>query len=143
VSKVFSTIYEPLGLGNLTYISEEISNISEYTVTHGGYTFKINVSGPTFLILSESYHPSWKAYANEVELQHHVALGWANGFLIPAAGGYEIKILFQSQNTRNLLLSTWLAAWSITVSIVIALIFRRIVFLLKKNKNFSLKHTHS
>jgi hypothetical protein len=129
VSKGFSTIFKPLGLGNLTYPSEEISNISEYTATHGRYTFKIKVSGPTFLILSESYHPSWKAYANGDVLQHHLALGWANGFLIPAAGDYEIKILFHSQNTRNLLLSTWLAAWSITVSMVIALIFRRIVFL--------------
>jgi hypothetical protein len=123
-----STIYEPLSLDNLTYINGKISKINRYTTTYGCYTFKINVNGPTFLILSEMYHPLWKAYANGNELQHYVALGWANGFLIPAAGEYEIRILFQPQDTRNLLINSWLISWSIMVTAIVVLIFKRIVF---------------
>jgi hypothetical protein len=73
------------------------------------------------------YHPLWKAYANGNELQHYVALGWANGFLIPATGDYEIIIKFQPQDTRNLLINTWLIAWIVTVSAMLVLVFKRIV----------------
>jgi hypothetical protein len=73
------------------------------------YYVQINTSEPFTLILSERYHPGWKAYFGEIsefdvlwrekvdENKHFVADGCMNGWYIDKIGNYTITLYFQPQ----------------------------------------------
>ncbi|MBS7658904.1 MAG: hypothetical protein QW487_07565 [Candidatus Bathyarchaeia archaeon] len=117
---------------NELYFLNLFSPISHYD-RNRAITFKINITEPSYIVLAESYHPEWIAYANGEELLHIRAVGWANGFFITVAGEYEVEILFQPQKTRELLIRVWLLAWVVIVIILGSLLFKRILCFEKKH----------
>jgi len=105
-------------IGNL---NETLFNpITNYYKDKSTFTFKVEITEPSFITMAESYNQEWVAYANKQKLTHVRAIGWANGFFISEPGKYEIKIKFKPQDCRNLMISIWLTAWSIVISTLIA-----------------------
>jgi hypothetical protein len=100
--------------------------INHYCRDKSTIIFKVSITKPSFITMAESYDERWVAYANGQKLSHWRACGWANGFLIPAAGEYEVEILFQPQDARNLMINVWLAAWGVTVAALVGFILKRV-----------------
>jgi len=79
-------------------------------------TFKVNITEPSIIVMAESYHIDWVAYANGQVIPHLRAVGWANGFLISKPGEYNITIKFRPQNNRDLMISAWLVMWGTVIT---------------------------
>ena len=56
-----------------------------------------NATKPYFLILSQTYHPQWKAFINSEEIStkyHFITNGYANAWYVNKCGSYTITIEF-------------------------------------------------
>lgn len=91
--------------GNSSNKLEEIHNVGEQI------TFRASLEKPSFIVLSESYHDSWKAYVRNEEIKHMRASFWANGFYVSATGDLEVRITLELQRSRNLTIAIWVASW--------------------------------
>jgi len=75
------------------------------------YRVDLKTDNPVFIMLGETYHPSWNAYVDGKKLAHFKAFYWANGFYLDRAGVFRIKIVFEKQKTRDFLIKVWAFAW--------------------------------
>jgi hypothetical protein len=105
-------------ISNLT--ENYFTPINNYHRDKSNIFFKVNITEPSLIVMGESYDENWVAYINDQRLLHWRANGWANGFLIPNSGEYEVKIIFQSQMNRDLMIKIWLIAWSSVLSLTFA-----------------------
>lgn len=72
-------------------------NIEQYTRHNATYYHLKNISGSGLLTLSQSYEPGWIAYSQEEGiLQHVVADGWKNGWIVDGRSN-EIIIYYLPQ----------------------------------------------
>jgi hypothetical protein len=73
---------------------------SEYTrLSNTEYRVRASASQPTWLLLSESYSPLWKAYIGDEELEHVQMDSVVNGYLVPAGENMTITIRYSGQET--------------------------------------------
>lgn len=75
------------------------------------YQVDLKTKNPVFVVLGETYHPSWSAHVDGKKLAHFKAFYWANGFYLNKAGDFCIKIVFDQQKTRVFLVKVWALAW--------------------------------
>lgn len=61
------------------------------------YSVHIKTNDPFFLIFSDSYHPLWKAYIDNKEIEPIVSYSFINGFYIQDIGEYDVTIEFVGQ----------------------------------------------
>lgn len=73
------------------------------------YQVEFSTSGPAFLIMGESYHPDWNAYADHTKLGHFKTFYWSNGFRVGTSG--LITVSFDLQKLRNQTITIWAATW--------------------------------
>jgi hypothetical protein len=75
----------------------------EFTITSTRLTehwIRVECMKPTFIIMRDSYHPSWEAYSHSAKLSHWEA-GWANVFYLEETGNVTVRIAFSEQDTKN------------------------------------------
>jgi hypothetical protein len=86
----------------------------------------LNADEPFLLVLKQAFAPGWRIAApgrDPSELRHVVASGYANGWLIPWRGTYELRISYGPERFARaarwsglfllpvLLLWNWLPRW--------------------------------
>jgi hypothetical protein len=93
-------LYADYGEGTEPEITYEKENLWKYRV-------KIKTDRPFALVFSESFHPEWKAYYGNVDwysagfsdpsTDHRRINTYANAWIVPAVGEYEMTLLFLPQ----------------------------------------------
>lgn len=83
----------------LDQLFDDGSQVSVDTEYVNSYTYQVrtNSSSPFILVLSESYHPMWKAYVDGQSISSLPAYSFLNAFFVPE-GNHEISIEFTGQN---------------------------------------------
>jgi hypothetical protein len=86
----------PAGIDQLFDSGSEVFVDAEHV---NSYTYKVKTqaSDPFLLVLSESYHPMWKAYVDGQTISSLSAYSFVNAFFVPE-GSHEITVEFTGQN---------------------------------------------
>lgn len=67
------------------------------------YSVQVSSDEPFLLVLSDTYHPLWKAYIGNLEgAPHVVAYSVVNGFFINKTGDFDVTISFTGQRYADL-----------------------------------------
>lgn len=66
------------------------------------YNIHVNSSEPFLLIFSDSYHPLWKAYIDNLEVSPTIAYSFVNGFFINKTGSFDVTLYFTGQTYADL-----------------------------------------
>jgi hypothetical protein len=85
-------------LNRIDHIFDSDSKVSVKTEYVNSYTYKVSTqtSDPFLLVLSESYHPMWKAYVDAQSISSLPAYSFVNVFFMPE-GSHEISVEFTGQ----------------------------------------------
>jgi hypothetical protein len=95
--------------------------VIESSSDSSGYKVRVeNVTGPFFLVLSESFSAYWQASIDNQPLPHSEANGYANAWYVSKPGNYDVKI----QYFPNLLSHIGLLASTASVIILLAVYVR-------------------
>ncbi|MDI6892100.1 MAG: hypothetical protein QMD08_03780 [Actinomycetota bacterium] len=100
-------------------------------ISQTSYKVSVKSERPLFIVLGETYHPSWNAYVNDEKLEHFPAFYYANGFYLDKTGRNNVKITFDEQRTGNLTIMIWAVAW-ICLILLLLLSFARRKLAVKK-----------
>jgi hypothetical protein len=110
--KISGIFYNPVSYLYL-YSKHERSytpNITSQRINPTKYQVHVNTTQPFSLVLSESYHPLWRAYygkTNWIETffkkpigddNHFEVNGYANAWYIDKVGDYDITLYFKTQS---------------------------------------------
>ncbi len=92
-------LFKPEGLKPLA-TQDPKPRLQKIDPTH--YKISTSVSKPSFLVISESYHPGWKLYSVKKQdsnktFRHFKANGFANGFYLSEKGDYDLELVFEPQ----------------------------------------------
>jgi hypothetical protein len=77
--------------------NESAPVISYEEVNPTKYTVHVQTEKPFHLILSQAYHPLWKAYLDGQEIESEPINSIFNGFYLTKAGEYDVNIEFVGQ----------------------------------------------
>lgn len=84
----------------VSIVTQEIDTCVEYTeVQPGKYRVHADVDSPSFLVLSESYHPYWVARAAGTEIHSQLMYECLNGFYLDP-GEYDLTLEFTTSPLR-------------------------------------------
>jgi hypothetical protein len=95
-----------------------VSTLAFQRVSNVEFTINITSDGPTWFVLSESYHPLWSAVMEGTVLEHIQADSMINAFYIPGGGNHTITVRFLGQDTYN----------SILISLLVLLVVSTAMF---------------
>ena len=113
---MISNIQAPKGLEDISSSSNpSIGMREDHTTLHKLSVFS---EEPAFVVMLNSYHPSWNAYVNGQNLSHYsvpLNMYWANLYIIDSPGETLLEITFDEQNTRNILIIVWTGAWLVSI----------------------------
>lgn len=117
---IFSTTNEETAFKDV--FSSMQPTIIETQKSPSEYNVDINSTGPSFIVLGESFNSGWTAVitTNGETLEHLPAnnFGWANGFYLSQSGDNKVNIIFEAQTQRNIAMTIWGIGW---VSLVVAI----------------------
>jgi hypothetical protein len=65
------------------------------------YIAHVEAEAPFWLIFNETYHPLWRAYIGNQEIEPMIAYSFLNGFLIERTGAFDVEIRFLGQRYVN------------------------------------------
>lgn len=83
-----------LYLDKLSIVSQEMNTNIDYTeVRPGKYTVHVNFDSPSYLVLSESYYPTWTAEANGKKVKSQIIDQCLNSFYLEP-GEYDVTLEF-------------------------------------------------
>jgi len=91
-----------LSLDNLFDAYVTPPNITYEMINPCKYVIHIDGNGPFILIFSESHHPLWKAYIDNVENSPFIAYSIINGYYIQESGNFDIILHFTAQDSADL-----------------------------------------
>lgn len=91
-----------LSLDNLFDAYVTPPNITYEMINPCKYVIHIDGNGPFLLIFSESHHPLWKAYIDNVENSPFIAYSIINGYYIQKSGKFDIILYFTAQDSADL-----------------------------------------
>lgn len=74
-------------------------NVTFHRIAPTKYLVHVNTDNPFFLIFSENFHKSWKAYVDSAEAPHFQANGFANAWYIKKIGSFDITLEFAGQGS--------------------------------------------
>jgi|GEM_PF-1939844 len=85
----------------LSIVSQEINTSVEYTSTRPGeYQVRVNSDSPSYVILSESYHPNWAARIEGQTIQSEIMYECLNAFHLEP-GEYDVTLAFTPSPLRR------------------------------------------
>ena len=84
------------------------------------YIAHVNSSKPFLLTFSESYHPLWKAYVNDVATSPIIVYSIVNGFFINKTGAFDIILYFTAQTYADIGLKISLATLILVIIAIAA-----------------------
>lgn len=87
-------------------------------VSETRYEVEIRCDRPVFVVLGESYHPTWSALAEGKELTHFPAFSLTNGFYLDAEGTHHVVIQFEMQGTYEIITSSVIGIFTGSVALV-------------------------
>jgi hypothetical protein len=89
-----------LYFASLSAVSYDMNAPVEYTkIRPGKYEVNISLDSPSYLVLSESYHPNWLARVNGQTIHSQLVYEALNGFYLEA-GEYDITLEFVTSPLR-------------------------------------------
>ena len=83
------------------------------------YHVEANSSMPIFIVLSEFFNPSWNAYRKDTRLEHYAAFSWANAYYLPSDGKFDLRITFERQESRNLMVGFTCVLWVCLLAVLV------------------------
>jgi hypothetical protein len=84
----------------LSVVTQESNTSVEYTkVRPGKYKVHVNLDSPSYLVLSESYHPNWVARVNGEKVNSQVMYECLNSFYLEP-GEYDVTLEFTTSPLR-------------------------------------------
>ncbi|MCX5991417.1 MAG: hypothetical protein NTZ04_03685 [Chloroflexi bacterium] len=90
----------PLYFDELSVVTQEIDTSVEYTkIRPGKYKVHVNLDSPSYLVLSESYHPNWVARLNGEAIQSQMMYECLNSFYLER-GEYDVTLEFTTSPLR-------------------------------------------
>ena len=90
-----------LYFGKLSLVTQEMNTNIEYTkVRPGKYTVHVNFDSPSYLVLSESYYPTWVARVNGRTIHSQIIYQCLNSFYLEP-GEYDITLEFGTSPLRT------------------------------------------
>jgi len=107
---------EPEQLGSL---SAPDINVFHHKVSPSEYIAYYNSSYPCYLIFSNSYDPSWKAYVSGFEVQPMKMYGGVCGFHINQTGEVTVRLVFTAQKFAYIGFGIGLVAWCMTGTFIV------------------------
>ena len=84
------------------FVTPQTVQVSYTEANPTEYVVHIKAESPFWLILSNSYHPLWRTYIGDEEIQPVVAHSFLNGFYINKTGEFDVKIQFLGQTYANI-----------------------------------------
>ncbi len=82
------------------------SSVEFQRISNVEFSLKVSSEGPTWVMLSESYHSLWSAEMDGTVLEHVQADSMINAFYVPEGGVHTITVRFLGQDTyESILLS--------------------------------------
>ncbi len=100
--------------------AESGPNVSYEMINSGKYEAHVeNSNEPFLLILSESYHPLWKAYIDGEEISPIPVYSIVNGFYINKTGNFDVTIYFTGQTYTDIGLKITIVALIIVVALLL------------------------
>jgi hypothetical protein len=110
----------------LSIVSQEMNTNVEYTeVRPGKYTVHVNFDSPSYLVLSESYHPNWMAEANGKKVKSQIIDQCLNSFYLEP-GEYDVTLEFGTSPLRTAGNFITVVAVLLVGSFAVFLLIRRI-----------------
>lgn len=88
---------EDVSLTNLFYSGAPRPVVSYTRVDPCKYDIDIDTNDSIILVFSDSYHPLWRVYYENVELKPIITDYFANGFLIDKTGKFRVTLYFSGQ----------------------------------------------
>ena len=118
-----SRIYELDSYKDKVWSSNNASDISYAQSDLSSFKVVIkNAKKDDMLVLSESYHPEWKAYESSVMIPSDKYKSY-NSFILPKDGNYEVDINFEIQ--KWVTIGTWISILSYVVFFIITINIKR------------------
>jgi hypothetical protein len=91
----------PLYFDELSVVTQEIDTSVEYTkIRPGKYKVHVNLDSPSYLVLSESYHPNWVARVDGEAIQSQMMYECLNSFYLQP-GEYDLTVEFTTSPLRT------------------------------------------
>jgi len=85
----------------LSVVTQEMDTNIEYTkIRPGKYEVHVNLDSPSYLVLSEAYHPNWVARVNGSTIHSQIIYQALNGFYLEP-GEYDITLEFSISPLRT------------------------------------------
>jgi hypothetical protein len=85
----------------LSVVTQEINTRVEYTkVRPGKYEVHVSSDSPSYLVLSESYHPNWVARLEGKQIPSEMIYGCLNSFYLEP-GEYDVTLEFVASSLRK------------------------------------------
>lgn len=91
-----------LSVDNLFGVYASPPNITYEMINPCKYVIHVDGNSPFLLVFSESYHPLWKAYVDDVENSPFTAYSIVNGYYIEKSGKFDIILHFTAQDSADL-----------------------------------------
>jgi len=80
----------------------------------------LNPQGNALIYLAEPFDSRWIAYdSNGTKLDHFIAYGGMNAFLIQGYHDEKIVVFFEEQTNRDSLISLWIVSWGLTLGLLV------------------------
>jgi hypothetical protein len=98
-------------IGEILRTNDTSASFSSNMITPTEYQIDINTNKQVFIVLGESYHQDWHAFAGDEELVHVKAFSYSNAFLLSKTGENKVKISFEEQKTRDLIIGISTVSW--------------------------------
>jgi hypothetical protein len=101
--KNFDKVHEfVLYFDELSIVSYETKDNVEYTkISQGKYKVHLNSDGASYLILTDSYHPSWVARMDGQTIRSSRAFEFANSWKVDQAGEHDLVLEFAVSGQRK------------------------------------------
>jgi hypothetical protein len=100
-----------------------LPNITYETINPCKYVVHVDSNSSFLLTFSESYHPLWKAYIENVESAPIFADFMVNGYYINKVGKFDVILHFTPQDTADLGLQ--ISTFTISSILVVAILWSR------------------
>lgn len=113
-------------LSNMTAGTNGSAQLQYEKISNTEYRVKVTSSNGTWLLLSESYNPLWKAHIGDTALESVPMDSVVNSFRVPAGDNLTVIIKFEGQSVyQNIIITLVLATGAATiVTVAIAVLVR-------------------
>jgi hypothetical protein len=106
---------------NSTAGSSGVAQLEYRKISNTEYRVTVTSSNGTWLLLSESYNPLWKAYIGDTALESVPMDSVVNSFLVPAGDNLTVVIRFEGQSVYQNIIIELVLATGVATAITVAM----------------------